>query len=36
LASCTGNPIVDAGNPACLTAAEQNTLSQWIAGGQLP
>jgi hypothetical protein len=33
---CTGNPVTDAGNPACLTAAEQNTLAQWIAQGQQP
>jgi hypothetical protein len=33
---CTGNPTLDAGNPACLSAAEQATLSAWIAGGQLP
>lgn len=33
-AGCTGNPTSDAGNPACLTAAEQSLLSQWILGGQ--
>jgi hypothetical protein len=33
---CTGNPVLDAGNPACLTAAEQATLQLWITGGQLP
>jgi hypothetical protein len=32
---CTGNPVTDAGNAACLTQAEQNTLAAWIAGGEL-
>jgi hypothetical protein len=35
-AGCTGNPVTDAGNSACLTAAEQNILAQWIAQGQQP
>jgi hypothetical protein len=34
-AGCTGNPTTDAGNAACLTAAEQATLQQWIADGQV-
>jgi hypothetical protein len=33
---CTGNPATDAGNSACLTAAQQATLQAWIAGGQQP
>ncbi len=33
---CTGIPSNDAGNANCLTAAEQTTLSAWIASGQLP
>ncbi len=32
---CTGNPVLDAGLPACLTAPEQAVLSAWIADGQL-
>ncbi|APR77107.1 Hypothetical protein A7982_02454 [Minicystis rosea] len=35
-AGCTGNPTLDAGKPACLTAAEQSTIQAWITGGQLP
>lgn len=35
-AGCTGNPTLDAGNAACLTAAQQSTIQSWIAGGQLP
>ncbi len=35
-AGCTGNPVTDSGNPACLTAAEQTVLSDWITQGQLP
>ncbi|MFL5319774.1 MAG: hypothetical protein ACJ790_08960, partial [Myxococcaceae bacterium] len=35
-AGCTGDPSLDSSNPSCLTAAEQHTLSAWIAGGQLP
>jgi hypothetical protein len=35
-AGCTGNPTTDAGNPACLTAAEQATIQAWISAGQLP
>ena len=33
-AGCTGDPTKDAGNPKCLTAAEQQTLQAWIAAGQ--
>lgn len=33
---CTGNPVLDVGNSACLTASEQNLLSQWITQGQQP
>lgn len=33
---CTGNPALDAGKPACLTAAEQASIQAWIGGGQLP
>jgi hypothetical protein len=32
---CTGNPATDAGNTACLTAAEQTTLQAWITDGEL-
>jgi hypothetical protein len=35
-AGCTGKPALDAGNAACLTAAEQATIQAWITGGQLP
>jgi hypothetical protein len=35
-AGCTGNPVLDAAKPACLTAAQQQTIQQWIAGGQQP
>jgi hypothetical protein len=35
-AGCTGNPVLDSGNPSCLTAAEQTTLSDWILQGQMP
>jgi hypothetical protein len=34
-AGCTGNPTTDAGNSACLTAAQQATLQAWITGGEL-
>jgi hypothetical protein len=34
--ACSGNPTTDAGNPACLTAAQQATIQAWIAGGQQP
>ena len=34
-AGCTGNPVLDAGQPACTTAAEQGLLGAWIADGQL-
>jgi len=30
---CTGDPARDAANAACLTAAEQQKLADWIAGG---
>jgi hypothetical protein len=33
-AGCTGNPVTDAGNAACLTAAQQATLQAWIADGE--
>ena len=32
---CSGNPVMDADKPACLTQAEQDTLAAWIAGGQV-
>ncbi|WP_437983015.1 hypothetical protein [Sorangium sp. So ce117] len=32
---CTGDPALDVANSACLTAAEQQTLVDWIADGQL-
>ncbi len=32
---CTGNPVLDAGLPTCLTAREQAVLAAWIADGQL-
>jgi hypothetical protein len=32
---CTGNPTTDAGNAACLTQAQQNTIAAWISGGEL-
>jgi hypothetical protein len=32
---CTGNPVADAANAACLTQAEQTTIANWIAGGEL-
>ncbi|GMV39333.1 MAG: hypothetical protein AMXMBFR64_10490 [Myxococcales bacterium] len=35
-AGCTGNPTMDAGKPACLTASQQATIQAWIDGGQLP
>ena len=35
-AGCSGDPVQDAGNPLCLTAAQQQTIQQWIAGGQQP
>ena len=34
-AGCTGNPTVDAPNPACLTAGEIALLQAWIQDGQL-
>ncbi len=33
---CTGNPVMDAANSACLTAAEQALLQAWIDRGQQP
>jgi hypothetical protein len=33
--NCTGDPAKDSGNDACLTAAEQKQLQDWIAGGLL-
>jgi hypothetical protein len=30
---CTGDPTMDSAKPECLTAAEQKTLEDWIAGG---
>jgi hypothetical protein len=30
---CTGDPSKDVGNAACLTAAQQQLLSDWVAGG---
>jgi hypothetical protein len=35
-AGCTGNPVLDAGKPACVTAAQQQTIQSWISQGQLP
>jgi hypothetical protein len=35
-AGCTGNPTTDAANMACLTAAEEVTLVEWIMDGQMP
>jgi hypothetical protein len=32
---CTGDPAKDTANAACLTAAEQQKLADWIAGGLL-
>jgi hypothetical protein len=32
---CSGDPTKDAGNAACLTAAEQLLLADWIADGLL-
>jgi hypothetical protein len=32
---CTGDPVADADNAACLTQAEQTTIANWIAGGEL-
>ena len=34
--NCTGDPAKDTANPACLTAAEQQALADWIAGGLQP
>ncbi len=34
-AGCTGDPVADAGNAACLTQAEQDTVQAWIDGGLL-
>jgi hypothetical protein len=30
---CSGNPAMDTGKDACLTAAEQKQLEDWIANG---
>jgi hypothetical protein len=30
---CSGDPAKDSANAACLTAAEQQRLADWIAGG---
>ncbi|MGK3964646.1 hypothetical protein WMF38_10775 [Sorangium sp. So ce118] len=35
MARCTGDPERDAGNAKCLTAAEQETLTSWVEGGEL-
>ena len=32
-AGCTGNPVQDAGNAACLTQEEQDTVQGWIDAG---
>ncbi len=32
-AGCTGDPAADAGNPACLTQLEQDTIQAWIDRG---
>ena len=32
-AGCTGNPELDAGNPDCLTQAQQDTIQAWIDAG---
>ena len=34
-AGCSGDPATDAGKSGCLTAAQQETLEQWIDDGQL-
>jgi len=33
---CTGNPITDAGNFACLSYDEQIVISSWVNGGLAP
>jgi len=35
-AGCTGDPAIDAGNPSCLTQAEQDLIQAWLDDGQLP
>jgi hypothetical protein len=30
---CTGDPVMDADNAMCLTAAEQATVAAWVADG---
>ena len=30
---CSGDPVADAGKPACLTAAEQALIDAWVTGG---
>ncbi|TNF32370.1 MAG: hypothetical protein EP329_10475 [Deltaproteobacteria bacterium] len=32
---CTGDPTTDAGNAACLTQAEQDTIQAWIDDGMI-
>lgn len=34
-AGCSGDPLADAGNSACLTAADQAQIQTWIQDGQL-
>jgi len=34
-AGCSGNPVTDAGDDACLTAMEQAQIQQWLDDGQL-
>jgi hypothetical protein len=33
---CSGDPTKDAGNAACLTAAEQATIQAWVDSGEAP
>ena len=33
---CSGDPAADVSNPDCLTQAQQDTVQDWIADGQLP
>ncbi len=35
-AGCSGDPALDAGNAACLTADQQAVIEDWITDGQLP
>ena len=32
---CTGDPMLDAGNMACLTAFQQSVIEAWLNGGQV-